>query len=85
MAESKVSEYPANRVPEYLDQAIAAGAARALRNRAERQRERATAWTVTTTDNRGQRVEIASGEAAIAARMADEFEALAREFAGETW
>jgi hypothetical protein len=74
-----------NKVSEYLDQAIAAGAARALRSRAARQRERATAWTVATTDNRGQPVLIASGEAAIAARMAAEFEALAREFAGETW
>jgi hypothetical protein len=85
MAESKVSEYPANRVPEYLESAIAAGAARALRNRAERQRERAMAWTVTTTDNRGQPVLIASGEGEIAARLADEFEALAQALERGSW
>jgi hypothetical protein len=72
-----------NKVPEYLDQAIAAGAARALRNRAARQRERTTAWTAITTDSRGQPVLIASGEAAIAARLADEFEALADDIEGE--
>ncbi len=75
----------ANRGTEGLDQAMLAGAARALRNRAARQRDRATAWTATTTDSRGQPVEIASGEAAIAARMADEFEALAQALADEPW
>ncbi len=85
MAEIKVPEYPANNGSEWLDRAIAAGAVRALRNRAERQRERATTGTAITTDSRGQRVLVAYGEAAIASCLADEFEALAREFERGSW
>ena len=64
-----------------LDRAIIAGAARALRSRAARQRERASAWTVMTADSRGQPVPILTGEAAIFVRIAEVLEATAQDLA----
>ena len=61
----------ANVNPDELDAAILAGAVRALRRRAEMQAENAQLGT-TTAENRPT-VSIRTGEAAVAARLAEAF------------
>ena len=61
-----------------IEEAVVAGAVRALRRRAARQRQRAADGTV----QGARRAIVRTGEAAIALRIAEAFEAAAVELAG---